>query len=399
LIPSTFSHRWRAALTGLTALALAGLALPASAAIPATERAVLEAIYNDTGGASWTNSTGWMGTAGTECSWYRVTCNGSGDHVTGINLSNNNLSGTLPDLSALTALEVFNVGRNGLTDSLPTLPLSIKDFQAQTNQLSGQIPNLSTLAALEHFDVTGNSLDGSPPALPSAIKKFRARANQLDGQIPDLSALAALEFFDVAENHLNGSLPALPTSIQEFWAQDNQLSGQILDLSTLTALEYFIVHRNDLSGPIPDLSTLVSLISINVSSNDLSGPLPALSPSITHFYAYNNDLTGPIPDLTTSNLKVFRVHNNQLSGAPASVLPASIDYATVCPNYLELSDDPAINAAWEAATGNQPWNEGCTSAPPAPADATAIPTLSGWTLALLSLLLGGIAIWPRQNAG
>lgn len=354
LIPSVFSNLLRTALTGLGALALTSLALPASAAIPVTERAVLVSLYNDTDGANWTNNTSWMGTAGTECSWHGISCDGTG-HVTRIDLGTNGLSGTLPDLSALTALKDFNVGNNGngLNGPLPALPPSIRQFWAFGNNLSGPIPDLSALTALERFFVGENGLSGPLPALPPSIIRFYAGDNNLSGPIPNLSALTALEHFYVFVNNLSGPLPALPPSIKHFWA-----------------------FGNDLSGPIPDLSALTALGHFYVNNNDLSGPLPALPPSITEFL----------------------VHNNRLSGAPASAPPASIDYAEVCPNYLELSGDPAINAAWEAATFNTPWNKGCTSVPPAPIEATAIPTLSAWSLALLSILLGGIAIWRRPNA-
>jgi len=331
LIPSVFSSLWRAALTGLGALALAGLTLPASAAIPASERTVLDALYNQTDGANWNDNSGWTGAAGTECDWYGITCDATEDHVTGIKLSYNNLSGTLPDLSALTALQ---------------------DFRVHDNDLSGPIPELSTLTAL---------------------RRFHVHRNQLEGQ-----------------------LPVLPPSIIEFHGYVNGLTGPIPALSTLTVLEDFRVHGNDLSGSIPELSALTALRRFHVHSNDLDGQLPTLPASITHFTASNNKLSGPIPDLSASpSLTTFWVDENQLSGAPAAVPPTSLTNARVCPNYLELSGDPAINTAWETATGNTPWNEGCTRAP-APA---AIPTLSAWTLALLSLLLGGIAIWRRPNAG
>ncbi len=43
------------------------------AAIPAPERAALVALHTSTAGASWTNQTGWLGDAGTECQWFGVT--------------------------------------------------------------------------------------------------------------------------------------------------------------------------------------------------------------------------------------------------------------------------------------------------------------------------------------
>lgn len=186
----------------------------------------------------------------------------------------------------------------------------------------------------------------------TALEVFHVCDNDLTGSIPNLSGLSALRHFCVTFNDLSGPLPALPTSIEEFEAFGNQLSGNIPDLSTLTALDFF-----------------------DVGNNDLTGPLPALPGSITTLW----------------------VDYNNLTGAPASAPPASLTDAVVCPNYLELSGDNTIDPGWEAATGNTPWNRYCTS-PPAPAAPIAIPTLSGWALALLGMLLGGTAIWRRRNA-
>lgn len=354
LFTFVFPPLWRTAFTGFSALALAGLALPASAAIPNSERAVLEALYNQAGGASWSNNTGWMDAAGTECTWHGITCDGAEDHVIRVSLINNNLSGTLPDLSALTKLQSFAV-----------------------------------------------------------------RINNLSGPIPDLSALTVLNNVHIGDNNLTGSLPALPPSIRDFWANDNDLTGSIPDLSTLTALEIFYVVDNNLTGSIPDLSGLSALRQFAVTFNDLSGPLPALPSSIEEFQAFDNQLSGSIPDLSTLTALVFFdagrnnltgllpalpesiirfwVDHNMLTGAPVSAPPASLTDAVVCPNYLELSGDNTIDSGWETATGDTPWNRYCAS-PPAPEAPIAIPTLSGWALALLGMLLGGTAIWRRRNA-
>src|SRR5512140_141797 len=70
----------------------------ASAAIPASERAVLVNLYSGTGGTAWTNNagrsnvaTGVNGAPGAECSWAGVGCDVGGTHVTAIVLQNNDL--------------------------------------------------------------------------------------------------------------------------------------------------------------------------------------------------------------------------------------------------------------------------------------------------------------------
>jgi len=96
--------------------------------IPLTECNTLVALYNSTGGANWINHTNWV-TTSTPCSWYAVTCDAG--HVTKILLTSScnpfcdgggdNLTGTLPDVSALTNLVTFELGQNQLSGNMPTL--------------------------------------------------------------------------------------------------------------------------------------------------------------------------------------------------------------------------------------------------------------------------------------
>ncbi len=125
------------------------LAAPAQGAIPATERTVLVNLYNGTGGPGWTNGAGWNGAAGTECGWYGITCDDSSSHVVRILLSSNSLTGTLPAITDLTALAVFDVNTNGLAGPLPSLSglTQLTDFNASSNQLSGSLPPSRTSRA------------------------------------------------------------------------------------------------------------------------------------------------------------------------------------------------------------------------------------------------------------
>ena len=55
------------------------------------ERDALVALYNSTDGVNWTDNTGWMGAAGSECSWFGETFTSAS--ITVINLYSNSLSG------------------------------------------------------------------------------------------------------------------------------------------------------------------------------------------------------------------------------------------------------------------------------------------------------------------
>src|SRR5512132_388215 len=84
----------------------------AIAAIPSSQRDALISIYNSTAGTSWKNNAGWLGAAGSECSWHGVQCDETQTNVAEPNLYDNNLRGRLPasikDLTGLRDLVLFD---------------------------------------------------------------------------------------------------------------------------------------------------------------------------------------------------------------------------------------------------------------------------------------------------
>jgi hypothetical protein len=332
----------------LTAALLSACALPALAALDPAEKAVLISLYDNTDGANWTDKTGWDTPASDPCAdnWHGVACNGAGTSVLILLLYINNLSGTLPStLNQLPALTLVSVAGNRLTGPIPDLSglTALEGFYAGGNQLSGSIPDLSGLTALVGFSVT---------------------ANQLTGPIPSLSGLTALEGFAVGGNELTGPIPSLSglTALEGFYANNNQLTGPIPSLSGLTALKVFYAPFNQLTGPLPGLSGLTALRDFYVHNNQLTGPIPDLSglTALRDFYVHNNQLTGPIPDLGgLTALERFYARNNQLTGTPPAAPPNLLaDGSALCPNLLHTPSP--TDAAWDAATPGVSWSTGCT---------------------------------------
>ncbi|WP_172425557.1 IPTL-CTERM sorting domain-containing protein [Vandammella animalimorsus] len=253
--------RRRFALAALVAWAAASTA---QAAIPQAERDALIALYNSTDGAHWKNRSNWrnggdtdFNAPGSECSWHGVTCDSAKAHVTKVNLADNQLNGTIPNLSGLHQLQHFDVS---------------------VNQLSGTIPNLSGLHQLQHFDVSINQLSGTIPNLSGLhqLQRFDARVNQLSGTIPNLSGLNQLQRFKVGVNQLSGTIP---------------------DLSGLHQLQHFDVSVNQLSGTIPNLSGLNQLKAFQVGDNLLTGKPPAAPTGLlpSESWLCPNKLEAPSP--------------------------------------------------------------------------------------------------------
>lgn len=214
------------------------------AAIPATERTALLDLHAATHGAGWTDSTGWGGAAGTECSWHGVTCNAAQTSVVALDLAGNGLAGTLPaTLDDLTGLHLLFLGNNAIGGSIPALShlVELQDLALGSNALEGAIPVLDTLVELRDLNL-GNNL--------------------LTGPLPSLATLTQLLLLDVSDNRLSGPLPSLAghPDLSVFNVTDNALTGPLPSLDGLTSLQAFLVARNAFEGPVPDVPAPSALV-------------------------------------------------------------------------------------------------------------------------------------------
>ncbi|MEN6560040.1 MAG: Ser-Thr-rich GPI-anchored membrane family protein [Acidobacteriota bacterium] len=349
-----------------------GLGISALGAIPAAQRQALIALYNATGGDSWTNNTGWktppldtdgFAMPGTENTWRGVTTGASNTTVTAINLSSNNLIGSLPaaigDLTGLTAL---NLHTNQLSGSLPS---SLGNLTGLTllhlyqNSFSGSLPaELGNLTNLTALDVYQNQFTGSIPGSLGnlgSLQSLLLNVNQFSGSLPaELGNLTSLLLLNCYNNQLTGSIPAsfggmtslrglllhnnsltgsIPPEIgnlanlQALYLSHNQLSGTIPpELGNLALLEEIELGHNQLTGSIPpEIGNLASLVNLHLEFNQLSGAIPpeigGLS-SVVSITIQFNQLGGPLPaelgDLST--LQQLLLHNNSITGS----IPAEI---------------------------------------------------------------------------
>lgn len=119
---------------------------------------ILKALYDATNGPSWTGDADWGSNATTFCESHGVTCN-SDQQVTSIVLSNKGLSGTLPNgLGFLEKLVQLDVSYNNIRGTLPAdlqfAPLEI--LNVAENQLTGFVPS----GLCRKSGVNGNGVDG-----------------------------------------------------------------------------------------------------------------------------------------------------------------------------------------------------------------------------------------------
>jgi Leucine-rich repeat (LRR) protein len=348
------------------ALLVVVLAASARAAIPQSEHDALVAFYNATSGAAWTKSTNWLGAAGTECTWFGISCDAQQAHVTGIVMLNNNVAGTLPtELSALPSLQNIILEHNQLSGAIPQSLGSIKTLATLNlinNRLTGTIPvTLLTDTNLTFVRVSLNDLDGNDfLAGIGALTKLTTLDLgdcKLRGAIPTASLLKMKNLLGLylSRNQMTGPLPpelaTLP--LVTLTIDRNQFSGTIAPaFGQLPNLTIFNVTANRFSGSLPSFAA-TKLQQLNVSINEFSGPLPAdLPPSVTDVVIARNRFSGPIPPQLASlpNLKTFIAYTNELSGTiPAQFAqPQNFTNLNVSYNLLggalpsELASSPKL---------------------------------------------------------
>jgi Leucine-rich repeat (LRR) protein/sugar lactone lactonase YvrE len=342
--------------------------------IPQTECEALVTFYDSLGGNNWTNKTGWKQT-NTPCNgWYNVACKDG--HVSHIHLEENNLVGTIPDLSALTELEALAIGKNaGITGAFPdisqlsklfhlsvgatnlsgSLPANIVDASqlrelgVGETKLSGELPDFSQLTNLQVLDLNHCQFSGQIPALPTSLTLLNLAGNNLSGPIPALTGLSNLQTLWLSENKFTGSIPELTslTQLQQAYFSHNQLTGSVPSLAGLTELIGFSISRNQLTGPIPELSHLTKLEKIWLDNNDLSGPIPEVS-MLTNLQLFtldgNTKLEGPIPSLP-ANVETLTLGGELCQNPNADYAGHSeVDAFEICPDVKFIAEASTVEA-------------------------------------------------------
>jgi Leucine-rich repeat (LRR) protein len=310
----------------------------------------LKALYDNAGGANWTNKTNWpaagswpaTATAAQMGTWYGVTVS-NGD-INLLLLSNNNLIGTIPpalsQLSQLVRLQLN--GNSGLTGSIPSSLGSLSKLQylyLYSTQLSGSIPaELGNLSSMINLNLQANQLTGSIPSSLGSLTNLTTLSlnnNLLSGPIPaELGNLSALTALSLHYNQLSGSIPSSLgqlTNLTGLQMHSNQLTGTIpSSLGNLTKLTLLYLYGNQLSGAIPSsFGNLTNLTSLQLYSNQLSGSIPSSIGNLNKLqvlHLYSNQLTGTLPpelgNLTA--LQIINLSSNKLTGS----IPASLTQLT-----------------------------------------------------------------------
>ncbi|MXW18778.1 MAG: hypothetical protein F4Z83_14685 [Gemmatimonadetes bacterium] len=259
---------------------------------PLSDREVLEALYDATGGPNWNDNENWL-TAAPLGDWHGVRADREG-RVVYLWLFGNNLAGPIPpELGSLEELRFLGLGWNsGISGPIP--------------------PELGNLTNLVDLRLFRTALTGAiPPELGNLVelRELHLSSTALTGPIPpEFGRLVNLEFLSLRDNDHAGPIPpefGKLTALVDLRLYNTNLSGPIPpELGNLTNLTSLSLYDNHLTGPIPpELGNLANARFLSLASNSLSGPVPRELGGLTNVevlaLANNAGLTGALPQSLT----------------------------------------------------------------------------------------------------
>ncbi|KAI3729911.1 hypothetical protein L6452_18583 [Arctium lappa] len=186
--------------------------------------------------------------------------------LTDINLSDNELLGTIP--------EAFGTFKN------------LRNLDLISNGLEGGIPtSFGNLGNLRSLLLAGNNLKQDLPSFfdnlsgpaDKSLQVLDLNENQLSGSLPDFTTFTALKELYLGDNQLNGSFPDKFEQISRLSIldlSDNRIKGMLPDLSAFASLKELYFERNILNGTLAErLAPLSKLESLGASSNFFQGTI------------------------------------------------------------------------------------------------------------------------------
>jgi len=353
----------------------------------------LSTLYLKTNGDDWTGKENWL-ESDNECNWYNVRC-GNDDEIIELDLSNNNLVGSVP-------------GEVGLLQSLTSLDLSQNHLEAVASEV-GLLTNLSSIWLHEklmtsplpievvklikgikekqypyYSDIILSRVPVSAPDLFTyGTSQYRAINHLVYGMIKNkyvelvesdfvYQYILSTLFFATKGDEWSSKTNWATSVNQCNWERVACAAGEVTELSLfnnniggtlpkeiglLTNLTMLDFEDNELSGPIPTkIGLLTSLMRIRLASNQLSGSLPTeigLLTSLTDLYLQDNKLSGSIPSELglLRILTVLHLHDNKLSGS----MPSEIGLLTKLERlYIENNK---LNGSIPSMLHNNTWSE------------------------------------------
>lgn len=150
------------------------------------------------------------------CFWKGITCSRRHQRVTALNLSSQQLDGTLsPHIGNLSFLRAIHLDTNNFRGLIPGeigQLFRLRYLQLESNSFQGEFPmNLSHCSDIRVINIEKNNLSGKLPTdfmSWSKLAVFNAKKNHFIGSIPSsIGNISSLLLLDLNTNYLTGSIP------------------------------------------------------------------------------------------------------------------------------------------------------------------------------------------------
>lgn len=276
----------------------------------------------------------WKEESGSPCEFYGVSCDPKTGLVSAISLDNKSLSGVIsPSISQLQGLSSLWLPSNALSGSLPSEIIkctNLRVLNVTGNNMNGTIPDLSSLVRLENLDLSINYFSGKFPdwfGNLTGLDSLGLGDNMFDeGEIPDVfGRLKKLTWLYLPGSNFIGGIPGSIFELESLGTLDicrNKITGDFpKSINKLRNLWKIELYQNNLTGVIPpQLAELSLLQEFDVSSNQMYGPLPPEIGSlkyITVFHLFKNNFSGDLPKGFGDMQHLFdlAIYKNSFSGA------------------------------------------------------------------------------------
>ncbi|CAI9290214.1 unnamed protein product [Lactuca saligna] len=236
-------------------------------------------------------------------------------------------------LENLTRLDISNTS---ISDTVPPefWKTQFDYLNLSSNNISGKIPDLSSiLGNIPAIDLSSNNFDGPIPHLPPRLASLNLSRNKFSGGILFLCQIVdgLLEFLDLSHNFLSGQLPDCLWHFKELKVLNlghNSLFGRLPpSIGFLIELEVLYLYQNNFSGQLPlSLKNCTKLNFLDLGANKFSGNVPTwIGENLLGLYALilrSNNFFGTIPLQVCQlpNLQILDVSRNNLHGSIPSCL-------------------------------------------------------------------------------
>ncbi|XP_023742066.1 receptor-like protein EIX2 [Lactuca sativa] len=236
----------------------------------------------------------------------------------------------------LTRLDISN---NGISDTIPLgfwdmWPSKLTHLNLSSNNISGQVPDLSSNFDYRSvIDLSSNRFYGPIPNVSSTLVSLNLSRNKFSGEISLLCQIVGglLQFLDLSDNFLTGQLPDCVWHFKDLKVLNlgnNYLSGMLpTSLGYLVQLEALYLFNNNFSGELSlSLKNCTKLNFLDLGANKFFGNIPVwIGESLSGLYALilrSNHFFGTIPLqlCQLQKLQILDLSMNHLHGTIPSCL-------------------------------------------------------------------------------